>query len=148
MNCLYTYCTVKEKVDGSLWRQISSEWWRLEAIFSIFPYSHMINCATVSLIFAQTVKSQCSPLYPPPLHFDGHDACAHTCTQSLKPAENWDQKQKSFCFLSDYFHGEKFLCNITKIWFDFPDTTLGLMTHLWPMHEQFLLFSMKCMCGW
>lgn len=66
MNCLYTYCTVKEKVDGSLWRQISSEWWWLEAIFSIFPYSHMINCATVSLIFAQTVKSQCSPLYPPP----------------------------------------------------------------------------------
>lgn len=80
MNCLYTYCTVKETVDESPWRQISYEWWWLEAIFSIFPYSHMINCAAVSLILAQTVKSQCSPVYPPPAFWWAWCLCTHMHT--------------------------------------------------------------------
>lgn len=71
-NCLYTYCTEHLRSKHLLYEWAGDE------------YFLMIGCypRTVSSILPQTAKKSMLSSVSLSLRFHGHDACAHTCTQS------------------------------------------------------------------
>lgn len=74
MDCFYTYCTFKE-TENLLYKKMSlcgdkyflsdDDWWLLLTSPHL-SYDKSVHPLTVSLILAQTEKSQCSPVYPSP----------------------------------------------------------------------------------